>query len=53
MISRLLLKLVKERAGDQYECCDLHQAYSLMSFHVEHIIPRQHGLFQVAQPMDW
>lgn len=43
MISPSLRKLVKERAGDRCEYCGLHQDHSLMSFHVEHIIPRQHG----------
>jgi hypothetical protein len=43
MISTALRKLVKERAGNQCEYCGLHQDQSLLSFHVEHIVPRQHG----------
>jgi 5-methylcytosine-specific restriction endonuclease McrA len=49
MISPSLRKLVKERAGDRCEYCGLHQDHSLMSFHVEHIIPRQHGGASVSE----
>ena len=49
MISSALRKLVKERAGDRCEYCGLHQDHSVMSFHVEHIIPRQHGGASVSE----
>src|SRR5260370_39578497 len=32
-----------ERGGDRWEYCGLHQRARLLSFHVEHIVPRQHG----------
>src|SRR5713101_9274932 len=36
--------LVRERAGNRCEYCRLPQdAVTLATFHVEHIIPRQHG----------
>lgn len=38
-----LRRQVRERAGGQCEYCGLAQRASLLSFHVEHIIPRQHG----------
>lgn len=34
---------VRQRAGDRCEFCHLPQAYVLVTFHVEHIIPKQHG----------
>lgn len=34
---------VRQRAEARCEYCDLPQRHSLLSFHVEHIIPRQHG----------
>ena len=43
MISAALHKLVQERASDRCEYCGLHQDHSLLSLHVEHIIPKQHG----------
>lgn len=43
-----LRKLAKERADDRCEYCGLSQQHSVMSFHVEHIIPRQHGGATVA-----
>jgi 5-methylcytosine-specific restriction endonuclease McrA len=43
MISAGLRKLVKERASDRCEYCGLHQDHSILSLHVEHIIPKQHG----------
>lgn len=36
-------QLVRQRARDRCEYCQLHQEYELVCrFHVEHIIPRQH-----------
>src|SRR5436189_6482350 len=37
-------ELVRRRAGDACEyCCIPQQATSLISFHVEHIVSKQHG----------
>jgi 5-methylcytosine-specific restriction endonuclease McrA len=37
-------RLVRERAGDRCEYCQLHQSDSpLASLHIEHIIPKKHG----------
>ncbi len=38
-----LRQLVRRRAGDRCEYCHLPQEFSELHFHVEHIIPRQHG----------
>src|SRR5258708_3075621 len=38
-----LRRLARERAGDRCEYCGLHQRACILSFHVEHIVPRQHG----------
>ncbi len=35
--------LVRRRAGERCEYCRLHQEYSELKHHVEHIIPRQHA----------
>ena len=35
--------LVRERAGDRCEYCRLHQEYSGLRHHIEHITARQHG----------
>jgi hypothetical protein len=37
------LALVRGRAGERCEYCHLPQQFSELRFHVEHIIPRQHG----------
>ncbi len=37
------LALVHSRAGGRCEYCHLPQQFSELRFHVEHIIPRQHG----------
>lgn len=34
---------VRQRAGSRCEYCRLPQAVSELRFHIEHIIPRQHG----------
>ena len=34
---------VRQRAGDRCEYCRLPQVFSGLRFHVEHIVPRQHG----------
>ena len=38
-----LLVLVRSRAHGLCEYCHLPQQFSELRFHVEHIIPRQHG----------
>lgn len=38
-----LAQLVRQRAGDRCEYCGLPQNRSSLRFHVEHIVPRQHG----------
>ena len=38
-----LRELVRSRAGSRCEYCLLPQQFSQLQFHVEHIIPRQHG----------
>jgi 5-methylcytosine-specific restriction endonuclease McrA len=38
-----LSALVRSRAGGLCEYCHLPQQFSELRFHVEHIIPRQHG----------
>lgn len=42
-MSTPLRHLAKTRANFECEYCRLAQAASLLSFHVEHVIPRQHG----------
>jgi len=36
-------EMVRRRAGDRCEYCLLHQRNSRFTFHVEHIVARQHG----------
>lgn len=44
MITEVTKILVRERAGNRCEYCQLHQDDSpLSSLHIEHIIPRKHG----------
>ena len=43
-----LIELVRSRAGGLCEYCHLPQQFSELRFHVEHIIPRQHGGGDVA-----
>lgn len=38
-----LRQLVRQRAKNGCEYCGLHQNSEPLSFHIEHIIPRQHG----------
>jgi hypothetical protein len=38
-----LHELVRQRAGNRCEYCRLPQEISELHFHLEHIIPRQHG----------
>jgi 5-methylcytosine-specific restriction endonuclease McrA len=38
-----LRELVRTRAGARCEYCHLPQQFSELQFHIEHIIPRQHG----------
>ena len=42
-MSPSLRQLAKSRAQFRCEYCRFAQAASVLSFHVEHIIPRQHG----------
>lgn len=35
--------LVRQRAGDRCEYCQIPQAFVPVTFHVEHVIPKQHG----------
>jgi HNH endonuclease len=43
MMDAALRAFVWERAGSRCEYCRLHQAADFLSFHVEHIIAKQHG----------
>src|SRR5438309_2543774 len=44
MMDNALRALVRRRAGGRCEYCRLHQDdYDYQIFHVEHIIPKQHG----------
>jgi hypothetical protein len=36
-------ELVRQRAGFRCEYCRLHQSYSDLAHHVEHVVARQHG----------
>ena len=36
-------ELVRERAANLCEYCHLPQVFSGLRFHIEHIVPRQHG----------
>ena len=43
-ISTVLRRHVIERAGERCEYCNLHQSsFPLVSFHVEHVVAKQHG----------
>lgn len=43
-MSTALRQLVRDRAGNRCEYCRIRQAADpLFAFHVEHIVPRQHG----------
>lgn len=43
-ISTVLRRHVIERAGECCEYCNLHQSsFPLVSFHVEHVVAKQHG----------
>jgi hypothetical protein len=43
MISAATRALVRTRANECCEYCGLLQSSSLLTFHVEHVIPRKHG----------
>ena len=34
---------VRTRAGERCEYCRIHQRHYLLTFHIEHIVARQHG----------
>jgi 5-methylcytosine-specific restriction endonuclease McrA len=36
-------QLVRERAGHRCEYCRMPERHSALSFHIDHILPRQHG----------
>ena len=38
-----LRQFVRARAGQRCEDCGLPQEFSELRFHIEHVIPRQHG----------
>ena len=38
-----LRQSVRQRAKNRCEYCRLHQDFEPLRFHIEHIIPRQHG----------
>ena len=38
-----LRRMARERAGGRCEYCRLPQESSVLAFHIEHIVPRQHG----------
>ena len=38
-----LRRMARERAGGRCEYCRLPQESSVLPFHIEHIVPRQHG----------
>ena len=38
-----LRQLVRRRAKNRCEYCQIHQDHEPLSFHIEHIIPRRHG----------
>jgi len=38
-----LRRMARERAGGRCEYCRLSQESSVLAFHIEHIVPRQHG----------
>jgi len=38
-----LREFVRQRAKDRCEYCQLPQEFSELRFHVEHVMPRQHG----------
>jgi hypothetical protein len=42
-MERATIQLVRRRAGSRCEYCGLTQEFSALTFHVEHIVPRQHG----------
>ncbi|HBJ87669.1 MAG TPA: HNH endonuclease [Verrucomicrobiales bacterium] len=43
MTAAELRRETRLRAGNRCEYCGLRQEDSLMSFHIEHILPKQHG----------
>ena len=44
-----LRQLVRQRAGNKCEYCGLAHGREPLPFHIEHIIPRQHGGANVAE----
>ena len=42
MLDRATRDLVRTRAGYRCEYCQLHQDHSNLTFHVEHIVAKQH-----------
>ncbi|MDX2245129.1 MAG: HNH endonuclease signature motif containing protein [Bacteroidia bacterium] len=52
-ISRLIRKLVIERAGNRCEYCRIPQAITNYDFHIEHIIGIQHGGDNSLENLAW
>jgi hypothetical protein len=43
-MDEVLRRFVRERAGHRCECCGIIQAHvPFAAFHIDHVIPRQHG----------
>jgi len=42
-MDRVLSQLVRGRARQRCEYCHLQQEFSALSFHIEHVVARQHG----------
>ncbi|MEZ4775028.1 MAG: HNH endonuclease signature motif containing protein [Bacteroidia bacterium] len=52
-ISKLIRKLVIERAGNRCEYCRIPQAITNYDFHIEHIIGIQHGGENSLENLAW
>ncbi|MEZ4684776.1 MAG: HNH endonuclease signature motif containing protein [Bacteroidia bacterium] len=42
-VSSSVRKIVKERAGNRCEYCLLHEDFSFLTYHIDHIIAQKHG----------
>jgi hypothetical protein len=52
-MDEVLARLVRERAHDRCEYCQLPQAFSVLPFEIDHIIARQHRGKTVASNLAW
>lgn len=52
-MNRLLLKQVRQMAGDRCDYCRMPNAYDPLPFQVDHIIARQHGGATVLDNLAW